>query len=141
MSPVEPLVAEPFLIQGSGSAPVVPVVMAVPAQDPAPPPGKGPEFGEASPVALVVIVLLAIVTIFLIRSMTKRLKRLPPSFGPAEDEPDKAGDEPGAPADDEAEAGKDDDKATLAANGEKSGTERGAGEAERRPEDAGGSRA
>ncbi|GAA3059839.1 hypothetical protein GCM10010464_25520 [Pseudonocardia yunnanensis] len=129
--------AEPFLIHGNGAAPVVPVVMAVPAQDPAPPPGKGPEFGEASPVALVVIVLLAIVTIFLIRSMTKRLKRLPPSFGPVEDEPDKAGDKPEASADDEA----DDDKAQLTANGKKTGAERGAGEAEHRPEDAGGSRA
>jgi hypothetical protein len=130
-------VAEPFLIHGSGAAPVVPVVMAVPAQDPAPPPGKGPEFGEASPVALVVIVLLAIVTIFLIRSMTKRLRRLPSSFGAVEDQPEKVGDEPGAPADDEA----DDDTARLTANGEKAGAERGAGEAERRPEDAGGGRA
>jgi hypothetical protein len=125
-------VAEPFLIHGSGSAPVVPVVMAVPAQDPAPPPGKGPEFGEASPVALVVIVLLAIVTIFLIRSMTKRLRRLPPSFGPAADEPEKAGDEPSA--DDEA----DDSTARGEAHGEKAGAER---ETERRPEDAGGGRA
>jgi hypothetical protein len=130
-------VAEPFLIHGSGSAPVVPVVMAVPAQDPAPPPGKGPEFGEASPVALVVIVLLAIVTIFLIRSMTKRLRRLPSSFGPGEDAPEQAGDEPGALADHEA----DDDKARLETHSEKAGAERGAGEAERRPEDAGGSRA
>ena len=128
--------AEPFLIHGNGAAPVVPAVMAVPAQDPAPP-GKGEEFGEASPVALVVIVLLAIVTIFLIRSMTKRLKRLPPSFGPVEDESDEAGDKPEASADDEA----DDDKAQLTADGKKTGAERGAGEAERRPEDAGGSRA
>jgi hypothetical protein len=126
-------VVEPFLIHGNGSAPVVPVVTAVPAQDPAPPPGKGPEFGEASPVALVVIVLLAIVTIFLIRSMTKRLRRLPSSFGPVENEPEKAG-EPEAPSDDEA-----DGKARLTANGEKA--ENGAAEAERRPEDAGGSRA
>jgi hypothetical protein len=135
-APVEPLVAEPFLIHGNGAAPVVPAVMAVPAQNPAPPPGKGEEFGEASPVALVVIVLLAIVTIFLIRSMTKRLRRLPSSFGPVEDQPEKVGDEPGAPADDEADA-----KARLTANGEKPGPERGAGEAERRPEDAGGGRA
>ena len=120
--------AEPFLIHGNGAAPVVPVVMAVPAQDPAPPPGKGEEFGEASPVALVVIVLLAIVTIFLIRSMTKRLRRLPPSFGPVEDEPEKARD----PADDKADGETADSKA---------GAERKAGEVERRPEDAGGGRA
>jgi hypothetical protein len=50
------------------------------AQDPAPPPGEGPEFGKASPVALVVIVLLGLATVFLIRSMTKHLKRVPASF-------------------------------------------------------------
>ncbi|MCW0214747.1 MAG: hypothetical protein OJJ54_15420 [Pseudonocardia sp.] len=60
-------------------------VAAVPAQDPAPPP-QGEEFGKASPVALVVIILLAIVTGFLIRSMSKRIKKLPESFDtPAED--------------------------------------------------------
>lgn len=125
--------AEPFLIDGSGAAPVVPVVMAVPAQDPAPPPGKGPEFGEASPVALVVIVLLGIVTIFLIRSMTKRLRRLPSSFGAVEVEPEKAGDEPEAQTDDET----DDGEARLTAHGEKAGLK---SEADRRPEDAGGGR-
>ena len=46
----------------------------------APPPGKGPEFGEASPLGLVVVLLLAVATIFLIRSMSKRIRRLPASF-------------------------------------------------------------
>ena len=50
----------------------------------APPPGKGPEFGKASPVGLVVVLLLAVVTVLLIRSMSKRIRRLPASF----DEPD-----------------------------------------------------
>jgi hypothetical protein len=60
-------------------------VVVVPAQDPAPPPGQGPEFGKASPVALVVIILLGLATVFLIRGMTKRIKRLPASFDdPAE---------------------------------------------------------
>ena len=59
--------------------------MLVRAQDQTPPPDKGPEFGKASPVALVVILLLALVTVFLIRSMTKRIRRLPASFDePAE---------------------------------------------------------
>jgi len=98
-------VVEPFLIHGSGAAPVVPVVMAVPAQDPAPPPGKGPEFGEASPVALVVIVLLAITTALLIRSMTKRIRRLPPSFGPADEKPDGKADAEHGNADAEHGAG------------------------------------
>lgn len=53
---------------------------SVPVQDPPPPPGRGPEFGEASPIALVVIVLLALATAFLIRSMGKHLRRVPASF-------------------------------------------------------------
>jgi hypothetical protein len=72
--------------------------VAVPVQNPAPPPGKGEEFGKASPVALVVILSLALVTILLIRSMSKRIRRLPASFEPAENEPkgekEKSGGEP-----------------------------------------------
>jgi hypothetical protein len=60
-------------------------VVAVPVQDPAPPPGQGEEFGKASPIALVVIILLAIATVVLIRGMTKRIRRLPSTFDkPAE---------------------------------------------------------
>ena len=70
-----------------GAGPVGQPVALVVAQDPRPP-EKGEEFGKASPVALVVIVLLGLATIALIRSMTKRLKRLPASF-----------DEPGGRAD------------------------------------------
>ena len=54
------------------------------AQDPAPPPGKGPEFGEASPLGLLVVILLGVALVFLIRSMTKHLKRVPASFDPPE---------------------------------------------------------
>lgn len=64
------------------------LVVGVPTQDPAPPPGKGEEFGKASPIALVVIILLGIATAFLIRSMTKRIKRLPASFDPPDAERD-----------------------------------------------------
>jgi hypothetical protein len=60
--------------------------VAVPAQNPAPPPGQGEEFGKASPVALVVILALALVTIVLIRGMSKRIRRLPASF---EDTPEQ----------------------------------------------------
>ncbi len=62
------------------------------AQDPAPPPGKGPEFGEASPLGLLVVILLGVALVFLIRSMTKHLRRVPASFEPPEepgDTPDK----------------------------------------------------
>ncbi|MGH3623019.1 MAG: hypothetical protein ACRDQ5_14690 [Sciscionella sp.] len=48
------------------------------------PGGKGEEFGKSSPVALLVIVLLAIAVVFLVRSMTKHLKRVPASFDPEE---------------------------------------------------------
>jgi hypothetical protein len=62
---------------GAGPVGTVPLVLA---QDPAPPPGKGDEFGKASPIALVVVLVLGLVTVLLIRSMTKRIKRLPASF-------------------------------------------------------------
>jgi hypothetical protein len=55
-----------------------------------PPPGKGAEFGKASPVGLVVVLLLAIATVFLIRSMSKRIKRLPASFDPPPERADDA---------------------------------------------------
>jgi hypothetical protein len=85
----------PLLVEAvpTGSAQV-----AVPVQDPAPPPGKGEEFGKASPVALVVILTLVVATILLIRGMSKRIRRLPASFEPAEEEQkdgkEKAGGEP-----------------------------------------------
>ena len=62
-----------------GGTPAGQTVALVVAQDP-PPPDQGPEFGKASPVALVVIILLGIATLFLIRSMTKHLRRVPASF-------------------------------------------------------------
>jgi hypothetical protein len=65
------------------------------------PPGKGEEFGEASPIALVVIVLLGLATVVLIRSMTRRLKRLPASF----DRSDDAAGTPGAAPSDAAPSG------------------------------------
>jgi hypothetical protein len=64
-------------------------VVAVLAQQETPPPGKGPEFGKASPIGLVVILLLALATVFLIRSMSKRIRRLPASFDPPEEKSDR----------------------------------------------------
>lgn len=73
------------LLVDLGAAPATGVSGAFPAgavlaQDPAPPPGEGPEFGKASPTALVVIILLGLATALLIRSMTKHLRRVPASF-------------------------------------------------------------
>jgi hypothetical protein len=58
------------------------------------PGGQGPEFGSAGPVALIVLVVLLVAVAFLIRSMTRHLKRVPASFDPPEspegDGPDQA---------------------------------------------------
>ena len=85
--------------------PVTEAVIAVPAQqNPQPPPGQGEEFGKASPVALVVIILLALATFLLIRGMTKRIRRLPRSFDEPDETPDEKPDEKPADRDaDEAE--------------------------------------
>ena len=48
------------------------------------PRNSGPDFGKASPVALLVIVLLLIGTFTLVWSMNRHLKRLPESFGATE---------------------------------------------------------
>jgi len=63
-----------------GFVPVGQTVGLVLAQDPAPPPGKGEEFGKASPVGLVVLVVLFLATILLVRSMNKHLRNVPASF-------------------------------------------------------------
>jgi hypothetical protein len=48
------------------------------------PGGQGQEFGSSGPVALILIIALFIAVAFLIRSMSKHLKKVPASF----DEPD-----------------------------------------------------
>jgi hypothetical protein len=63
-----------------GYVPAGQTVGLVLAQNPAPPPGKGEEFGKASPVGLVVLVVLFLATILLIRSMNKHLRKVPASF-------------------------------------------------------------
>jgi hypothetical protein len=55
--------------------------------------GKGPEWGKAAPIGLLVIVLMGIATFFLLRSMTRNLKKVPASFDPIE-EKQAAGAEP-----------------------------------------------
>ena len=53
----------------------------------------GPDFGKASPVGLLVLVLLLVGTFALVWSMNRHLKRLPESFDPEHPEPDQAVDE------------------------------------------------
>ena len=57
------------------------------------PHNTGPDFGKASPLGLLVVVLLVIATLFLLRSMNKQLKKVPESFDPQHPEPDQAADE------------------------------------------------
>ena len=62
--------------------------------------GQGEDFGKSSPVGLLVLLLFFIAVAFLVRSMTKHLKRVPASFdepSPAEPdsaEPAESGDQP-----------------------------------------------
>ena len=54
----------------------------------------GPDFGKASPVGLLVIVLLVIATLLLVRSMNRQLRKVPKSFDRENPEPpDQAADE------------------------------------------------
>ncbi|WP_291414988.1 hypothetical protein [Actinophytocola sp.] len=48
------------------------------------PGGQGEDFGKSSPVGLLVLLLFFVAVAFLVRSMTKHLKRVPASFDPAE---------------------------------------------------------
>ncbi|MFT3663294.1 MAG: hypothetical protein QM809_18590 [Gordonia sp. (in: high G+C Gram-positive bacteria)] len=68
-------------------------------------PAQGPEFGKASPVGLLVIVVLLAATFLLIRSMNKQLRKLPDSFDTANPEPDQQFDEGTDTVSDEAAAG------------------------------------
>jgi hypothetical protein len=57
------------------------------------PHNHGPDFGKASPVGLLVVVLLVVATLFLLRSMNRQLKKVPKTFDPQHPEPDQSADE------------------------------------------------
>lgn len=44
------------------------------------PGGQGEDFGKSSPMGLLVVILFGIAVVFLIRSMTRHLKKLPTTF-------------------------------------------------------------
>jgi hypothetical protein len=83
-------------------------LVAQPPPVPDDPGGRGEDFGKSSPVGLLVLLVFLIAVVFLARSMTKHLKRVPASFDPpdqqepAEDKP--AEGEPSAKAEDKPEA-------------------------------------
>ena len=51
------------------------------------PGGQGQEFGSSGPVALIVLIVLLVVVAFLVKSMSRHLKRVPASFDPPETTP------------------------------------------------------
>ncbi len=102
-----------------GSVPVGQTVGLVLAQDPAPPPGKGEEFGKASPVGLVVLVVLFLATILLVRSMNKHLRKVPASF--EADASDDASDDASADASPDGPVAPPPDVAVTPAAGSRSG--------------------
>ena len=56
----------------------------VPPADVDPSTGKGPEWGKAAPIGLLVILLLCIAVFFLLRSMTRRINRVAGEFAARE---------------------------------------------------------
>jgi hypothetical protein len=54
---------------------------------------EGPEFGKASPLGLLVILLLLLGTVFLIWSMNRHLRNLPKKFERDHPEADQAADD------------------------------------------------
>jgi len=57
------------------------------------PRNTGPDFGKASPLGLLVVVLLLIGTFLLVRSMNRHLKRLPESFDTGKPDTEEAADD------------------------------------------------
>lgn len=56
--------------------------LAVQPGDYDPSSGRGPDWGKAAPVGLLLILLLGVALFFLIRSMNKNLRKVPASFDP-----------------------------------------------------------
>ncbi|QLY32676.1 hypothetical protein [Nocardia huaxiensis] len=67
------------------------MILTLLAQSPTNP--TGPEFGKASPLGLVIVLILLAGTVLLIRNMNKHIKNLPATFSPENPEPDQEADE------------------------------------------------
>ncbi len=68
------------------------------AADLAEEPHKGPDYGKASPIGLLVVLLLLMGVFFLVWSMNRHLKRVPASFDTDTDADADTGTEPEAAA-------------------------------------------
>jgi hypothetical protein len=66
------------------------IVLAQPSTE-KDPGGQQEDFGKSSPLGLLILVLFFIAVFFLVKSMTKHLKKLPASFDPPEAKPDGNG--------------------------------------------------
>jgi len=62
------------------------VVQPSPVPGPEDPGGRGEDFGKSSPLGFLILLIFFIAVAFLIRSMTKHLKRVPASFDEPEEE-------------------------------------------------------
>ena len=85
-----------LLIAALPGAPVLAAGQSTPA--PAPAPASGQEFGSASTLGFVVLVLFFIAVAFLARSMAKHLKKVQKPFEEAAEAEAEASDESAAPA-------------------------------------------
>lgn len=65
--------------------PTVALVAQPPSTPNEDPGGREEDFGKSSPIGLLVILLFFVAVAFLVRSMTKHLKRVPESFDPPEE--------------------------------------------------------
>lgn len=71
------------------------LAVALLAQDQ--PRDTGPEFGKASPLGLLILVLLLIGTFLLVRSMNRQLRKVPKSFDSQNPEPNPTAEPPTEP--------------------------------------------
>lgn len=70
------------------------VAQPAPAPNPDDPGGRGEDFGKASPVAFVVLIVFVIAVVLLIRSMNKHLRRVPATFDDRDERGRPVGEQP-----------------------------------------------
>nr|WP_228726383.1 MULTISPECIES: hypothetical protein [Prauserella salsuginis group] len=58
--------------------------------------GQGQDFGKSSPVGLLLMLVFLIAVVFLVRSMTKHLKRVPANFDDSGNDAGEGADEDGS---------------------------------------------